>query len=402
MIRRLPFAYHGNMTCFRAHGLAAALLLILSTMGSVSCRNGREVPQKPFKHPGGFHSLAQIEEARSRALEEPAASAVVQLMADADAALLRVPQAVKVFSVPFYYRNSKASQEAKKCLSEDASAAYALALAWHLGPEEGRDRYAEKAVEILNAWATTNRKIAGWDGPLVACYAGVPLIFAADLLWDYQGWEKESQAGFGDWVRKVFWKNAQKVKRRANNHGDWGTFASIASSHYLDDAGTLRSDVERVKTRIDRTIAANGELPLENLRTNSGMWYTYFALAPMTGACQVALDATGTDLFTYVSPKGRSIRQALNKYFEYCQNPGSWPYRPRPGLRGRIQRVFHPCANDVELPTPDGMPGNLYEAMISVYAEKAWDDWLAPYRPVHGCRAWIYPTLLRAGPKASN
>jgi len=44
------------------------------------------------------------------------------------------------------------------------------------------------------------------------------------------------------------------------------------------------------------------------------MWYTYFALAPMTVAAMVARNASGVDLFSYVSPRGSSIRLALDRY----------------------------------------------------------------------------------------
>jgi hypothetical protein len=84
------------------------------------------------------------------------------------------------------------------------------------------------------------------------------------------------------------------------------------------------------------------------------MWYTYFALAPLTGAAAIALDATGQDLYNRL----------------------------------------YPSENELVLPTPTGWPGNLYEAMLPIYREPAWDAWLAPHRPIRGGRAWIYPTLL--------
>lgn len=346
---------------------------------------------RPFAHPGGMHTRAQLAELRQLKADASRRPAYGRLLAEADRALAGSFPAAADFHQPSYYRHPD-EPGSKPALTATADAAYALALAYQLG---GGKRYAEKSAAVLRQWAAVNRSVSGYDGDLVFCYAGLPMILAADLLSDFNGWRTEDRHAFKAWVNRVFLKSADRIKGRANNWGDWGTFASIAARHFLDDRAGVAADVERLKLRIAREIAADGELPRENRRTNSGMWYTYFALAPMTGAANIARNATGIDLFHYAAPNGRTIKLALDRFFRYCRDPKSWPYRRPGGLYGRLYNLLYPSAPEIKLPAPYDWPGNLYEAMSGIYGEKDWEDWVRPHRPLRGGRAWLHPTLTR-------
>jgi hypothetical protein len=346
---------------------------------------------------GLMHTAQQLQFMADHADLEPWHGALQQLMYDAESSLLEVPTPMEDFNVPFYYAHEEEHMAAKNNLSGDAYAAYALALGYQLaGSDEGRIRYAGKAIELLDAWAFTNRQVSGPDGDLVMMYRGVMLLYAADLLWRFEGWTDEGRAAFLTWVRGVFIPSAEREKVRPNNRGDWGTLGATAAAAILEDPAGVRTEIERIKVRIDETIDAVGELPEENLRTNSGMWYTYFALTSMTAAVWIARNMTGENLFEYVSPSGRSIRLALSRSFYYCLYPEAWPYLLPDGLAGIIQQALYPCDDEVEIPTPQAWPGNLFEIMSSVYREEAWEDWIEPCRPIKGWHAWIYPTLMRS------
>lgn len=347
-----------------------------------------------FEHPGGMHTADEIRWVRENLGSEPWKGAFAQLLAEADAALGARSRAVEDLDVPFYYGSPDASMAAKQGLSDDASAAYALALAYQLDGSASRFAYADKAAELLTSWGKTHRRVSGYDGDLVMCYAGIPFVFAADLLSDYEGWAEGDREAFRGWVRNVFLASAARKKQEKNNQGDWGTFASAAGHHLLDDGEGMLSDTELLKGRIAGEIALGGELPAENKRTNSGMWYTYFALAPMTGSVNVVRNGTGVDLFQYEAPNGRTIREALGAFFVYCQHPETWPYKRKAGIAGLIQGLAHPSAEEVKLPSPGSWPGNLYEAMAIVYDEPAWAEYVKDHRPVRGGRGWIYPTLM--------
>lgn len=349
-----------------------------------------------YEHPGGMHTKAQIEAVKEKlALGiEPWESAYAQLLEIARRELERRPQPVEDFNVPGFYYDAEGHMAEKARMRDDSYAAYALGLAYQLAGGGERKNYAAKCAEILDAWATTNTTISGFDGKLVTAYAGVLFVIAADLIWDYDGWGQESRTNFMRWTREVYLVNVNGSKRRANNHGAWGEFASIAAAHLLDDHELMASDTELLKKRIAETIDKNGELPHENKRTNNGMWYTYFALAPMTASANIIRNATGVDLFHYTAPNGRNIKMALDRHFEYCMAPEKWPYDKPDGPMSGYYNMLYPSGDKVKIPSPSSWPNNMLEPMAAEYGEKQWAEWIAPYRPITSARAWLFPTLM--------
>jgi hypothetical protein len=345
---------------------------------------------------GLMHTSSQLETMWENRSSEPWLSAYGSLMKEARAALSHAPSPMRDFDVPAYYVDEEAHMAAKQCLVDDGNAAYALALAYQLAEDDmERMQFADKAVEILDAWASVNVSVSGADGDLVMMYKGIHLLYAADLVLRYEEWSETGRAAFLLWVRGVFLASAEAKKNDRNNHGDWGTLGAIAGAAILGDTTGVADEIERIRTRIAGNIDGSGELPQENLRTNSGMWYTYFALAPMTAGAQVGRNILGVNLYDYVTPEGRSIRLALDRLFFYCLDPGAWPHKLPDGIAGEIWRTLYPCADEVEIPQPYDWPGNLYEIMSSVYSVTEWEAWVAPYRPQRGWHAWIYVTLMR-------
>ncbi len=345
---------------------------------------------------GLMHTSQQLQTMWENRSFEPWSAAYSALMVEAQAALAHTASPMVDFYVPGYYVDEEAHTAAKQCITLDGMAAYVLALAYQLAEDDvERTEYADRAVQIIDAWATVNVSVSGDDGDLVMLYKGIHLVYAADLVLRYEGWDPAGRSALLSWVRSVFLGSAQAEKNDRNNHGDWGTLGAIAGGAILEDDVAVALELERIRVRISESIDDTGELPQENLRTNSGMWYTYFALAPMTAGIQVGKNILGVDLYGYVSPEGRSIRLALDRLFTYCLDPASWPHELPGGIAGEIWRVLYPCADEVEIPEPFDWPGNLYEIMSSVYAVPEWEAWTAPYRPQRGLHAWIHVTLMR-------
>jgi hypothetical protein len=348
---------------------------------------------------GLMHTAAQLEFMRVQQDTAPWLAAYGQVLDEAETGLARTPEPLEDFDIPFYYADPAAAQAAKEGLRQDAFAAYALALGYQLaGTRERRDAYAAKAIEILEAWATVNSQVSGADGDLVVIYVGVPLLYAADLVMNSDGWNDAGRAAFLGWVTAVFENSAAAIKNNANNWGDWGTLGVVASRGLVGDTAGVLREADRIRDRIASEIAANGELPEENNRTNNGMWYTFFAMTSMTTAVQIILNTTGLDLYGYTAPNGRSIRLALDKEFFYAVHPDQWPYPLPPGLAGELWRILYPCDDTIQMPYPNGWPGTLFEVMSDVYGVTEWEDWVSPYRPQHGYHGWIYSTLVRQTP----
>jgi hypothetical protein len=311
-------------------------------------------------------------------------------MHQAETSLQRKPEAVKNFNVPGYYRDPKGHHREQIHLSHDAWAAYSCAIAYQLSTDKNRSRFADKTVQILTAWAATNTKTSNADGNLVMVYAGAGLVFAAELISDYEGWNKTQKDEFKEWLEKVYLRSCKRITGRANNWGNWGVLGSIASHYFLNDKRSIDNDIKLIKKKIDKQIEADGEMPKETKRGYNGIWYTYFALAPLTASCRIAANAEGVDLFHFKGKDGAGIEDALEYLYRYSLHPKEWPHYQK---------------DDLTLPDPKYWPGNLFEAMAGIYGNKDYEKWIEKSRPImmYGHHyAWPVPTLLRTEPIASD
>jgi hypothetical protein len=148
-----------------------------------------------FVHPGLFHTAAQLDFARRQiaAKAEPWSSTGVALQKFTD--LSWTPHAKEDWDVYGTYSSNY--------LGADPVKAYAFAMQWAMS---GDQRYADKAIEILNAWSSTLKTISNSrtdqqpQEAKVSCgWNGSHFANAAEILASYRpngvgsGWSKEDQ-----------------------------------------------------------------------------------------------------------------------------------------------------------------------------------------------------------------
>ena len=398
---------------------AEALKTQQAAVAKKPARNGNEdhaaLPRFGIRHPGGLHTQEEISRTRKLVAEggEPWTSAYRQFRTEARKSLEQTPHAVEMFIIPPFADDYQGYMKVCQPFMDECYAAYACALAYQLESDpDSRKRYAEKALEIVNAWGRTNKgfkakaesyhRKSGWTEPfvryqLVSSESGVGLIFAAELMADFEGWKKEDRAAFSKWVGEVYRPEADGIQAWENgsNWVCWGTLASIASAHLLDDGKAMEQDIGLSRKWIENHIAEDGHLPAEMARGESGLWYTYYALASMTAACQIAHNATGVDLFHYKAPNGRSMKLALDYLFKNCNDPSGWPTGKQRacGAGGYLDKSSFPRI---------WWGANLFEAMAAVYGDERYGTFVATARPVtmtaRHHNAWSFPTLMRPDP----
>ena len=138
----------------------------------------------------------------------------------------------------------------------DGRCAHDLALLWHI---TGDRRYADKAVEYLNANNHYTNTSARGTGPLDNGKINL-LIEAAELMRDYEGWAPEEQQKFKDMLTYPYYSNTEDVFAkyghwtddskngvtfywnilngdcgRFGNQGMFGMLAMLAMGVYLDN-----------------------------------------------------------------------------------------------------------------------------------------------------------------------
>lgn len=196
---------------------------------------------QPFIHPGLLHSAEELNFIKQKlaAGEQPWKSAWEQLRSSKVASLDYAPKAFT--KVVRGVRNNPDIGSSN--MSYDAAAAYAHALQWSLTENKA---YATKAIEILNAWATTLESVSGHDARLLVGMDGVAFCNAAELVrHSSAGWPAAEQKQFEQMLRQVFYPVIKDFHPTANGNWDASMIQTmIAMGIFLDDRAMFDRAVE--------------------------------------------------------------------------------------------------------------------------------------------------------------
>ncbi|WP_197517418.1 alginate lyase family protein [Microbacterium karelineae] len=182
-----------------------------------------------FSHPGVSHSTEQLDAMREHVAngEEPWHSDYVRLRES-------VPNDISSLGFSFTAREAvgRGNPEGSGNIAdyeESSAAAYFDALQWVI---TGDERYAEKAVEILNAWSQTLTQIDGRDQILGAGLSTVKLINAAEIVRYYDGgfarYADEDFAAFQQLMLDVVYPVVQDAGAPMIANGNWDQAAIAA------------------------------------------------------------------------------------------------------------------------------------------------------------------------------
>jgi hypothetical protein len=175
---------------------------------------------------------------------------------------------------------------------------------------------------------------------------------------------REYIPAFEEWVEKVFRPAAHTFYYEDNNQGAWGLLGCVLADRILHRP-TL-DHVKRFYDYVSKATDIDGTMKYEILRTNSGMWYSYFALTPLLRVTQLI----DVDPWLLFGP--------IRWLFKYVEEPATWPYKLGPWWMRWAQKMIHPCADEVELPRKDNWPADLYHVAGNMFGMAAFRDWGNP------------------------
>jgi hypothetical protein len=210
------------------------LALLLIAPGAVPA-SAAEAPapagNRPFVHPGLLHTRADLDRIRQKvaAGAEPWRGGFEQLRDDGQSRFdwkLRGPFAVVTRQANGNVGNTE--------MFRDANAAYQNALMWCV---TGDQRHARKAVEILNAWSATLRKMDGHDVQLSAGLYGFKFVNAAELVrHTYPAWNEDDVGRFERMLRGAVYPPIKDFATFANGNWDAACIETImAIGVFCDD-----------------------------------------------------------------------------------------------------------------------------------------------------------------------
>jgi hypothetical protein len=259
------------------------------------------LPAHAFVHPGGLHTLADLERMRTNVLagNHPWIDDWQQLLRDPESQSNWKPAANANLGV------------SRQRADRDAHAAYLNALRWAIS---GDTNNAECAVRICNAWSSSVNQIP--HGADIPGLSGIPIFdfaMAGELLRIYPGWQAKDFGAFTNMMVKYFYPQCHGF---LSNHAGrcisyfWANWdacnigALIAMGVLCDNTNIFNEGVEYFKHGQGNGSISNAVPFLYS--SNFGQWqesgrdqaHAQLGVGLLGSACQVAWNQ-GVDLFGY-------------------------------------------------------------------------------------------------------
>ncbi|WP_218148207.1 alginate lyase family protein [Lentzea xinjiangensis] len=234
------------------------LIALLASLLAPVAGSAATAAPATFAHPGVVVSRPQLDFMRAKVLAgaQPWKLAYDRMMASKYADLSRTPRPRAVVECGSYSNPNHGCTDER----EDAIAAYTLSLAWYVTRD---DRYAAKAIQIMDAWSATIRDHTGSNAPLQTAWSASSWPKAAEIIKHVRGNWADS-ARFGTMLRDVYLPEIQNG--RAKTTGNWELSmmeATLGIAVFLEDRAAYDKAVGIFHTRIQAFIylSTDGALP---------------------------------------------------------------------------------------------------------------------------------------------
>ncbi len=258
------------------------------------------------------------------------------------------PNPAKPGGLPYVRRDGERNPEMRDDydaprLAATTGAVTTLGLAYYFTDDE---KYARRAALLLRTWfldpatrmnphlrygqgipGVTQGRAAG----IIETRGLVGVVDAIGMLERSPSWTAADDRGMAQWFSAYLgWLRSSAIgkgERNAhNNHGTWYDAQVAALALFTGDSGLARSTLATAGTRrIASQVTADGRQPYELARTRS----LAYSVMNLEGLCRLAELArhVGVDLWSYRSPRGGSIRRALDYLAPYADPRRKWPGR---------------------------------------------------------------------------
>ena len=278
-----------------------------------------------FIHPGGMHTAADFARMKTKVATnaQPWLDGWNKLLANSHAQLTWTPnpkgQIIRAGNTTVWTNNYST-------LYNDIAAAYQCALRYHVS---GDPNYANKAVQIMNAWSGTLTNINGdSDRYLASGIYGYQFANVGEMMSRYSGWKSADKAAFRNMMLNVFYPLNRDFLLYHNNacishywaNWDLCNMASIIAIAVLcDDQAKFNEAVNYFKTGAGNGSISNAVYYLHPGQL--GQWqesgrdqgHATLGMALLGPFCEVAWNQ-GVDLYGYASNRFLSGCEYVAKY----------------------------------------------------------------------------------------
>ncbi len=369
---------------FSSNGIDAVVITMVRTRGELWL-NGFIITPFDLNNLSFLHPMTVINRAELSIVKEliakdinPQASAYQQLIADADAVLQFVPDPPANMNIMSSYELGTNLQEMRAWLWKNCHAAYVSALAYVYS---GKDEYAVKAIEILNAWAVKGTVFNGAERGLQLGSFFTPMLYAADLLANYPGWSVTEQKVFKEWWRENCLVHTREVMySRDNDWKDAGLLGVLAGAVVLEDPTLFYEALVELASysygdwklkRTNNTVFLPREVNRNSGR--NGITYTNYAFTCLVQALEIARYA-GFNFWNLKTTGGATFKEAIETLFKWDVLGSPFPWNPNPSRMINRKNTYE-------------IANNHFELIPEIHS------WLKENRPVNGIQGDEYITL---------
>lgn len=283
------------------------LLLSCALAPHLAAQSTRPAIGAAFTHPGLLHTRADLDRMRQRvaAGQEPWKGGFEKLRRDGQSRAdwrVRGPFELVTRETGDAHGNNE--------MVQDGNAAYENALMWCI---TGDEAHARKAVEILNAWAGTMRRMNGHDVQLAAGLNGFKFVNAAELMrHTYPAWKPQDVARFERLLKEGIYPPIKDFATFANGNWDAACLKTMMGiGVFCDDRALFDRAVDYYRNGEGNGRLTHYVFDASGQCQESGrdQAHTQLGLGALADACEIAWNQ-GVDLY------GESDNRLL-KGFEY-------------------------------------------------------------------------------------
>lgn len=302
--------------------VVSAALAFVSSRVTASCSMGNS--SGVFAHPGMLHSASDLAFMKKQvdAGLEPWKSGFEMLTNNSHSSIDWKPAPKTMVYRGFDGTNT----ENYGSLFNDAAAAYALALRWHI---TGDVVYADHAIAILNAWASTMTGIAGTsDRFLASGIYGYQIANAAELMRGYENWKAAEFKAFVKMMVDIFYPMNHDFLVRHNDakiDHYWANW-DLANMASMIAIGILADRVDLYDEAVEYFFHGDGNGAIEKAvwkiypdglgqvqESGRDQGHANLVIALMSSFCQMAYNQQ-CDLFAYDNNRVLAGAEYVAKY----------------------------------------------------------------------------------------
>lgn len=292
-------------------------LLILSTQTVLA----------QFAHPGVMFNQADLDRMKARQNIDPWKTAFASLKARPTAAINYVMKGAfaEVGGKPDINRDQYES---------DMAAVQDQAIMWYM---TGNSVYAQKAIQIINAWSTTHTIWSGetWRGLERGVFA-VPLTTGIEILrYNYSGWTATNTANSNNYLLNMYWNAGGPWTDPINddlgqgNQGQLSVAGMMCTAIALNDTAKYNYIITAFRKNSCVSLGSSSLATGQNAEAGRDQPHSMIEVSALTNCAEIA-SKQGTDLYSDLNNRVLAISEYWTSY-----NIGNTvPYTPYGGACG--------------------------------------------------------------------